>query len=191
MHESVVDEFARRLTEQVRQLKLGFGLEEDVTQGPLVNESSVEKVAAHVQDALEHGGELVFGGRRPSSFGNGYFFEPTIIKNATTDMAVAREETFGPLAAIFSFKDEEEVIHLANNTPFGLASYFFSRDLHRVLRVANALEAGMIGVNTGAISAAETPFGGIKQSGFGREGSKYGLEEYQVIKSVTIGSMKA
>ncbi|KAM6536203.1 hypothetical protein FALCPG4_002216 [Fusarium falciforme] len=106
-------------------------------------------------------------------------------------MAVAREETFGPLAAIFSFKDEEEVIHLANNTPFGLASYFFSRDLHRVLRVANALEAGMIGVNTGAISAAETPFGGIKESGFGREGSKYGLEEYQVIKSVTIGSMKA
>ncbi|WAO87496.1 Succinate-semialdehyde dehydrogenase [Fusarium falciforme] len=191
VHESVVDEFARRLTEQVRQLKLGFGLEEDVTQGPLVNESSVEKVAAHVQDALEHGGELVFGGRRPSRLGNGYFFEPTIIKNATTDMAVAREETFGPLAAIFSFKDEEEVIHLANNTPFGLASYFFSRNLHRVLRVANALEAGMIGVNTGAISAAETPFGGIKESGFGREGSKYGLEEYQVIKSVTIGSMKA
>ncbi|KAH7240449.1 aldehyde dehydrogenase domain-containing protein [Fusarium solani] len=191
VHASVVDEFARRLTEQVRQLKLGFGLEENVTQGPLVNKLSVEKVAGHVRDALDHGGELLFGGNRPSYLGNGYFFEPTIIKNATIDMAVAHEETFGPLAAIFSFRDEQEVIRLANSTPFGLASFFLSRDLHRALRLANALEAGMIGVNTGAISAAETPFGGIKESGFGREGSKYGLEEYQVIKSVTIGSMEA
>ncbi|CAH0051573.1 unnamed protein product [Clonostachys solani] len=190
VHASVVDEFARRLTEQVKQLKLGPGHEDGVTQGPLVNRSSVEKVAWHVQDALNLGGELVFGGKRPTHLASGFYFEPTIIKKASSDMAVAREETFGPLAAIFSFNDEKEVVRLANSTPFGLASYFFSRDLNRVLRVAKALEVGMIGVNTGIISTAETPFGGIKESGYGREGSKYGLAEYQVLKSVTVGSLK-
>ncbi|KAI3571490.1 aldehyde dehydrogenase domain-containing protein [Fusarium oxysporum f. sp. albedinis] len=190
VHASVVDEFCKCLAEKVAQLKLGFGLHQGVTQGPLINKSALEKVAWHVQDALNLGGELVFGGKRPAELGDGYFFQPTIIKNATMDMAVARDETFGPLAAVFSFNSEQEVIQLANSTEFGLAGYFYSRDIHRVFRVAQALEVGMVGVNTGVISAAESPFGGVKESGYGREGSKYGLAEYQVLKSVTVRSGK-
>ncbi|EWZ28392.1 aldehyde dehydrogenase domain-containing protein [Fusarium oxysporum Fo47] len=190
VHASVVDEFCKCLAEKVAQLKLGFGLHQGVTQGPLINKSALEKVAWHVQDALNLGGELVFGGKRPAELGDGYFFQPTIIKNATMVMAVARDETFGPLAAVFSFNSEQEVIQLANSTEFGLAGYFYSRDIHRVFRVAQALEVGMVGVNTGVISAAESPFGGVKESGYGREGSKYGLAEYQVLKSVTVRSGK-
>lgn len=147
----------------------------------------MSKVASHVEDALKKGGRLEYGGNKPKDL-KGYFYEPTVISNATTDMEVAHDETFGPLAAIFSFNTEEEAIKLANDSEFGLASYLFSKDIGRVTRVARKLQSGMVGVNTGLMSAAETPFGGIKESGVGREGSKYGLAEYQNIKSVTIGN---
>ena len=172
---------------KVEALKLGPGLEADVTQGPLVNAAAVKKVAAHVQDAIRKGGVLRTGGKAPDHL-TGFFFEPTVITNATKDMEVATDETFGPLAAIFSFDTEQEALALANDTELGLAGYFFSKDIGTILRVARKLEVGMIGVNTGLISAAEAPFGGIKESGVGREGSRYGLAEYQYIKSVTIGN---
>lgn len=172
---------------KVEALKLGPGLEADVTQGPLVNAAAVKKVAAHVQDAISKGGVLRTGGKAPDHL-TGFFFEPTVIANATKEMEVATDETFGPLAAIFSFDTEQEALALANDTELGLAGYFFSKDIGTILRVARKLEVGMIGVNTGLISAAEAPFGGIKESGVGREGSRYGLAEYQYIKSVTIGN---
>lgn len=178
-----------RLVRRVQSLKLGHGLDEGTTQGPLVNAAAVKKVSEHVQDALEKGAILHAGGKVPSDKKNGFFYEPTIISNVTREMHVAEDETFGPLAAIFSYQTEEEAIRLANATEFGLAGYFFSRDVGRVMRVAGRLECGMVGVNTGLISAAETPFGGVKESGLGREGSKYGLAEYQNIKSVTIGNL--
>ncbi|KAH8587099.1 aldehyde dehydrogenase domain-containing protein [Bisporella sp. PMI_857] len=172
---SILGEFTEKLVSKVKELKLGPGLVEGTTQGPLVNAAAVEKVSSHVKDAISKGG-LAF------------FFEPTVITNATTDMAVANDETFGPLAAIFSFDTEEEAVDMANCTEYGLAGYFFSKDIGRVLRVAKKLQCGMVGVNTGLISAAESPFGGIKESGLGREGSRYGLAEYQYIKAVTIGN---
>lgn len=176
--------FASKLADAIRMLKLGHGLDAGVTQGPLVNKAAVEKVDEHVRDALKKGGELVCGGKAPSF--EGFFYEPTLIKNGTADMLVANDETFGPLAVIFPFKTDEEAISLANNTDFGLAGYFYTRDSSRVMRVAQAMEVGMVGVNTGIISATEAPFGGVKDSGYGREGSKYGLAEYQNIKSVTM-----
>lgn len=185
MHENVKHEFAQKLTSKVQQLKLGRGIEAGVTQGPLVNEAAVLKVDQHVQDALKKGGKLHTGGKAPGDLA-GYFYEPTVISEATVDMQVAHDETFGPLAAIFPFRTEEEAVQLANDTEYGLASYFFSRNISRVMRVARKLQCGMVGVNTGLISAAETPFGGVNESGLGREGSKYGLAEYQNIKSVTI-----
>lgn len=172
---------------KVEALKLGPGLSPDVTQGPLVNATAVEKVSAHVKDALSKGGVLRTGGKAPANF-QGFFFEPTVITSVTKEMQVASDETFGPLAAIFSFETEKEVVELANSTEYGLAGYFFSSDINTVLRVAKKLQCGMIGVNTGLISAVESPFGGIKESGVGREGSRYGLAEYQYIKSVTIGN---
>ena len=172
---------------KVNELKLGPGLAEGTTQGPLVNAAAVEKVAAHVQDAIAKGGILRTGGKAPTHL-LGFFFEPTVITNATKAMQVATEETFGPLAAIFGFDTEEEALALANDTEYGLAGYFFSKDVGRVLRTARQLECGMIGVNCGLISAAESPFGGVKESGMGREGSRYGLAEYQNIKTVTIGN---
>lgn len=187
VHSSVVEEFTTKLVAKVEALKLGSGLEADVTQGPLVNAAAVKKVAAHVQDAIGKGGVLRTGGKAPDHL-TGFFYEPTVITNATKEMDVATDETFGPLAAIFSFDTEQEALDLANDTELGLAGYFFSKDIGTVLRVARKLECGMIGVNTGLISAAESPFGGIKESGVGREGSRYGLAEYQYIKSVTIGN---
>ena len=187
VHSSVVDVFTSKLVERVNGLKLGRGLDEGTTQGPLVNAAAVAKVAAHVDDALSKGGVLKAGGKAPKNLA-GYFYEPTVIANATTKMDVAFDETFGPLAAIFSFDTEEEALQLANDTEFGLAGYFFSKDIGRVMRVAQKLECGMVGVNTGLISAAESPFGGIKESGLGREGSRYGIAEYQNIKCVTIGN---
>jgi succinate-semialdehyde dehydrogenase/glutarate-semialdehyde dehydrogenase len=181
-----VEDFTAKLVEKVKALKLGKGIEDGTTQGPLVNAAAVEKVNAHVKDALSKGGVLRTGGKVPEGL-NGYFYEPTVIGSATVEMDVAYDETFGPLAAIFAFDSEEEAIMMANDTELGLAGYFFSQDVARVFRVARRLECGMLGVNTGLISAAETPFGGIKESGVGREGSKYGLAEYQTIKSVTIG----
>ena len=175
--------------DKVKTLKLGRGLDEGTTQGPLVSPAAVAKVSAHVNDALSKGGVLKIGGKAPKDL-NGYFYEPTVIINATTEMDVAFDETFGPLAAIFTFETEEEAVKLANDTELGLASYIFSKDIGRVLRVARTLECGMVGVNTGLISAAESPFGGIKESGLGREGSRYGIAEYQNIKCVTIGNLQ-
>ncbi|KAG4257542.1 hypothetical protein FPRO03_13885 [Fusarium proliferatum] len=184
----LVDEFSKRLVDKVKKLKLGKGTAEGTTQGPLVNAAAVSKVDEHVHDALGKGAKLLTGGKRPID-AKGFFYEPTVLVGATNEMMVARDETFGPLAAIFPFDTEQQVIDLANDTEFGLAGYFFSKDIGQIMRVAQALECGMIGVNTGLISAAESPFGGIKESGVGREGSKYGLAEFQNIKTVTIGDL--
>lgn len=172
---------------KVEALKLGFGLAEGTSQGPLVNASAVKKVAAHVEDAISKGGIIRTGGKTPENL-KGYFYEPTVITNCHPGMAVATDETFGPLAAIFPFTTEAEAVALANDTELGLAGYFFSKDIGTVMRVARKLQVGMVGVNTGLISAAEAPFGGIKESGIGREGSRYGLAEYQNLKTVTIGN---
>lgn len=188
IHESVVEEFTARLVARVQALKLGTGITEGTTLGPLVNEAAVTKVDRQVQDAISKGAVLHTGGRKPPNL-PGFFYEPTVLTNATTEMEVAENETFGPLAAIFSFRTEEEVIKLANATEFGLAGYFYSRNINRIMRVARAMECGMVGVNTGLMSSVETPFGGIKESGFGIEGSKYGLGEYQNIKAVTLGNL--
>ncbi|OBT97396.1 hypothetical protein VE01_04369 [Pseudogymnoascus verrucosus] len=188
VHSSVVGEFTKKLVAKVESLKIGRGLDSSTTQGPLVNASAVAKVEEHVQDAVSKGAKLHTGGKKPAGL-KGFFYEPTVLTGATTKMNVAYEETFGPLAAIFAFQTEEEALALANDTEFGLAGYFFSKDIGRVMRVAQRMQCGMVGVNTGLISAAESPFGGIKESGVGREGSKYGLAEYQNIKCVTIGNI--
>lgn len=185
VHQDVLEDFTKRLIARVQSFKLGRGIDEGITHGPLVNAAAVEKVKNHVADAIKKGGQLRYGGAVPADT-SGYFYQPTIITNANKDMLLATDETFGPLAAIFAFSSEEEVIEMANDTEFGLAGYFFSENINRVLRVAQRLECGMLGVNTGLISAVETPFGGVKESGIGREGSKYGLGEYQNIKAVTI-----
>lgn len=188
VHKDVLEEFTQRMIKRVQTFKLGRGIDPGVSHGPLVNAAAVEKVKSHVQDAIEKGGQLRHGGEAlGENLAAGYFYQPTIITGANTDMLLATDETFGPLAAIFSFSDEEEVIALANDTEFGLAGYLFSENINRVLRVAKRLECGMVGANTGLISSAESPFGGVKESGVGREGSKYGLSEYQTIKAVTIG----
>lgn len=183
----MLEQFVEKLTERVKAMRLGKGIEPGTTHGPLVNAAAVEKVTRQVQDALSKGGILRVGGKAPER--EGFFFEPTIITNATPEMDVAADETFGPLAAIFSFRTEDEVIKLANNTEFGLAGYFFSRNIGRAMRVAKALECGMVGVNTGLMTAPEVPFGGVKESGLGIEGSKYGIAEYQNIKGVTFGNL--
>ena len=174
----VYEAFAEKLTAAVGKLRVGDGFAEGVTTGPLIDEKAVEKVERHLTDALRKGGRLLTGGRRR----DGLFFEPTVIADATAEMVLAREETYGPLATLFRFETVEEVIELANATEFGLASYFYATDLSRVFRVAEALDYGMVGINTGLISTELAPFGGIKQSGHGREGSKYGIEEYLDIK---------
>ncbi|CAI7565658.1 unnamed protein product [Penicillium bialowiezense] len=189
VHEDVIEEFTERLIRRVSGFRLGRGIDEGVTHGPLVNAAAVDKVKLHVDDAIQKGGQLRYGGGVPADRASGYFYQPTVITNANSKMLLASDETFGPLAAIFTFSSEEQVIKMANDTEFGLAGYFFSENINRVLRVAKQLECGMIGVNTGLISAAETPFGGVKESGIGREGSKYGLGEYQNIKAVTIGGL--
>lgn len=179
----VYDAFAAKLQAAVAKLKVGNGMLEGITTGPLINAEAVAKVQRHLHDALEKGATLLTGG---NSLG-GNFFEPTIVSGVTADMAVAREETFGPLAPLFRFEDEAEVIRQANDTEFGLAAYFYARDLGRVFRVAEALEYGMVGINTGVISTEVAPFGGMKASGLGREGSKYGLDEYLEIKYLCLG----
>lgn len=167
---------------------MGFGLDTTTTQGPLVNQAAVDKVNQHIEDAVSKGGKIEIGGKNDGST-KGFFATPTVISGATPDMLVANDETFGPLAPVFEFETEAEALKLANNTEFGLAGYFFSKDVSRCLRVARKLQVGMVGVNTGKISAAEAPFGGVKESGYGREGSLLGMDEYQVIKSVTVGSL--
>ncbi|RWN85898.1 MAG: NAD-dependent succinate-semialdehyde dehydrogenase [Mesorhizobium sp.] len=176
----IYDAFASKLAKRVRQMKVGDGFAEGVTTGPLIDETALKKVQEHVADAVGKGARVEIGGK-PAGQG-GLFFEPTILTGVTADMLVSTEETFGPVAPLFRFETEEDVIELANNTVFGLASYFFSKDVSKIFRVAEALEYGMVGVNTGLISTEVAPFGGIKQSGLGREGSKYGLEDYTEIK---------
>ena len=176
----VYDAFAQKLADAVGQLHVGNGIDPGVTQGPMIDTKAVEKVEEHIADALAKGASIKMGGKR-HHLGHS-FFEPTILTNVTQDMAVAKEETFGPLAPLFKFDTEEEVIGYANDTEFGLASYFYSRDIGRIFRVSEALEYGMVGVNSGLISNEIAPFGGVKQSGLGREGSKYGIEDYLVIK---------
>ena len=183
IQDGVYDAFAAKLQAAVAKLKVGNGMDEGITTGPLINAEAVAKVQRHLHDALEKGATLLAGG---NSLG-GNFFEPTIVSGVTADMAVAREETFGPLAPLFRFSDEAEVIRQANDTEFGLAAYFYARDLGRVFRVAEALEYGMVGINTGVISTEVAPFGGMKSSGLGREGSKYGLDEYLEIKYLCMG----
>jgi len=183
VQEKVYDKFATQLAEAVRNLKVGDGFEEAVQVGPLINKKGLEKVKQHVADALSKGATLACGGNTIQ----GNFFEPTVLINVAADSLVASEETFGPLCALFKFETEDEVIALANNTPYGLAAYFYSENIHRCQRIAAALEAGMVGINTGLISNASAPFGGVKQSGIGREGSKYGLDEYLEIKYLCYG----
>ena len=185
VQEGVYDAFAAKLAVAVGKLKVGNGVEDGVTTGPLINAAALAKVEEHIADALSKGGKLAAGGKRMG----GNFFEPTIITGVTADMAVAREETFGPVAPLFKFRTEEEVIEAANNTEFGLACYFYSRDIGRVWRVGEALEYGMIGINEGIISTAEVPFGGVKQSGLGREGSLHGMEEYLEVKYMLMGGL--
>jgi len=183
----VMKAFSEKLVAKVKALKVGPGTEAGVTQGPLIDDKAVAKIEEHIADARAKGGEVLTGGKRHKL--GGQFFEPTVISGATADMLVAREETFGPLAPLFGFDTEDEVIAAANNTEFGLAAYFYSRDIGRVMRVAERLESGMVGVNTGLISTAEAPFGGVKQSGLGREGSKYGLDDFLEIKYVCLGGI--
>nr|WP_274389511.1 NAD-dependent succinate-semialdehyde dehydrogenase [Paraburkholderia tagetis] len=180
VHDRVYDAFAAKLATAVKGLKVGHGTEAGVTLGPLINDAAVSKVEAHISDALEKGATLTAGGKR-HALGHG-FFEPTVLTNTTAQMDVAREETFGPLAPLFRFSSDDEVVKLANDTEFGLAAYFYSRDIGRVWRVAEQLEYGMVGINTGLISNEVAPFGGVKQSGLGREGSHYGIDDYLVIK---------
>jgi succinate-semialdehyde dehydrogenase/glutarate-semialdehyde dehydrogenase len=187
VQDSIYDAFVAALTQRVRKLKVGNGLEADVTQGPLINEEAVIKVERHIADALERGARLVVGGRRHSLGGN--FFEPTVLVEATPEMLCAREETFGPVAAIFRFRTEEEAVQLANATEFGLAAYIYTRDLARSVRVSEALESGMVGINTGMLSNEVAPFGGVKQSGIGREGSRHGIEEFLEVKYLCLGGL--
>ena len=185
VQDGVYDQFVEKFAAKVRLLKVGNGFEEGVVQGPLIEDAAVDKVQRHLDDALARGGKLLAGGKKLQ----GQFFEPTVISEATGDMLCAKEETFGPFAPVFRFKTEQEAIDAANNTEFGLASYFYSRDIGRVFRVGEALEYGMVGINTGLISTAEVPFGGIKQSGLGREGAHQGIDDYVEVKYLCLGDV--
>ena len=182
VQDKIYDVFAKKFTEKVKALQVGFGLEANVTIGPLINEQAIEKVQDHIGDATSKGAKVALGGQAHEK--GGLFFQPTVLLNTKANMKIASEETFGPVAPLFRFKDEDEVIKLANATDYGLASYFFAKDLGRVWRVAEALEYGMVAVNSGRMSSEVVPFGGVKHSGFGREGSKYGLDEYLEMKYI-------
>mgnify|MGYP003627773285 FL=1 len=183
----VYDTFVEKFAAQVAAMKVGHGTEKDVEQGPLINRAAVDKVDEHVQDAISKGGKIVTGGKHHKLGDN--FYQPTVIANATQDMLFAKEETFGPLAPIFKFETEDDVIAMANDTEYGLASYFYSRDIGRIFRVAEALETGLVGVNAGIIATEVAPFGGYKESGLGREGSKYGIEDYINTKYVCLAGL--
>ncbi|MEO7344788.1 MAG: NAD-dependent succinate-semialdehyde dehydrogenase, partial [Methylotenera sp.] len=187
VQDGVFDEFAKKLAVKVRELKVGAGIETGVTQGPLIDQAAIEKVESHVADAIAKGATLLQGGKRHIL--GGTFYEPTVLADVSPDAMIFREETFGPVAPLFRFKTDDEVIELANRTEFGLASYFYSRDIGRIWRVAEALEYGMVGVNTGMISNEVAPFGGVKQSGLGREGSHYGIDDYLEIKYVCMAGL--
>jgi succinate-semialdehyde dehydrogenase/glutarate-semialdehyde dehydrogenase len=188
VQDSVYDRFASKLTEKVKGFKVGAGNEPGVVIGPLIDEQGVQKVEKHVADAVGKGAKVILGGKRDQR--GGLFFQPTVLTNVTPDMLVSHEETFGPVAPLIRFKTEEEVIRLANDTEFGLSGYFYSRDVGRIFRVAEQMETGIVGANVGIISTEIAPFGGVKQSGLGREGSKYGLEEYLEVKYILIGGVQ-
>ena len=183
----IYEAFTEKLAAAVKAMKIGNGFEDAVQQGPLINEEAVLKVEEHIEDAVTKGAKLITGGKRHAL--GGTFFEPTVLTGITTDMMVAKEETFGPMAPLFRFSSEEEAIQMANNTELGLAAYLYSRDVGRVWRVSEQLEYGMIGINEGIISTEVAPFGGIKESGIGREGSKYGLDEYLEVKYLCMGGL--
>jgi succinate-semialdehyde dehydrogenase/glutarate-semialdehyde dehydrogenase len=185
VQDGVYDEFVQKFAAKVKSLKVGNGFDEGVVQGPLIEEAALQKVERHVQDAVAKGGKVLAGGKRL----NGQFFEPTVVSEARADMLCAKEETFGPFAPVFRFKTEQEAIDAANNTEFGLASYFYSRDIGRIYRVAEGLEYGMVGINVGIIATEHVPFGGVKQSGLGREGSHHGMEEYLEMKYLCLGDI--
>ena len=187
VHEAVFEQFAAGLVAAVRQLRIGCGFEEGVHQGPLIDVGAVRKVEAHIADALARGARLACGGRRVE--GPGHFFEPTVLLDVRPEMRIAREETFGPVAPLFRFREDHEAVRLANDTPYGLAAYFYSRDIGRVWRTAESLEYGMVGINTGRMSSEAAPFGGIKESGIGREGSRHGIEEYLEMKYLCLGGL--
>jgi succinate-semialdehyde dehydrogenase/glutarate-semialdehyde dehydrogenase len=185
VQDKVYDQFVEKFAAKVKALKVGNGFEDGVVQGPLIEDAAVQKVERHVQDAIAKGGKVVVGGKKL----NGQFFEPTVISGATADMMCAKEETFGPFAPVFRFDKDQEAIDAANNTEFGLASYFYSRDVGRIFRVSEALEYGMVGINVGVIATEHVPFGGVKQSGLGREGSSHGMDEYLEMKYLCIGDI--
>jgi succinate-semialdehyde dehydrogenase/glutarate-semialdehyde dehydrogenase len=188
VQKGIYDQFAEKFAAKVKDFKVGYGFDDGVTHGPVIHDRAVGKVEQHVQDAQKKGGKVVVGGQRLPDLGSN-FYAPTVITGVTNDMQIASEETFGPVAGLFPFSTEKEVVALANDAPVGLAGYFYSRDVGRIYRVAEAMEVGMVGVNTGLISDPASPFGGVKESGFGREGSRYGIDEYTTIKSVTIGGI--
>jgi len=187
VQDGVYDAFAAKLTARVAAMKVGPGTEAGITQGPLINAEAVAKVEEHVADALSRGAAVALGGKRHALGGN--FYEPTVLTGVTPDMKIFSEETFGPVAPLIRFRDDAEVVRLANDTEFGLASYFYSRDIGRAWRIAEQLEAGMVGVNTGLITTQVAPFGGVKESGLGREGSKYGIDEYVEVKYICFGGI--
>jgi succinate-semialdehyde dehydrogenase/glutarate-semialdehyde dehydrogenase len=187
IQESIYEEFAEKFTAKAKMLKVGNGAEQGINLGPLISEKAIQKVQEHIQDAVAKGGKVLLGGK-PHELG-GLFFEQTVIGNASKNMLVATDETFGPMAPLFRFKDEADVMAQANDTIYGLAAYFFSADMAKIWRVAEGLEYGMVAVNTGILSTEVAPFGGIKQSGLGREGSKYGLDEYLEMKYILIGGL--
>ena len=188
VQDGIYDSFAGKLAAEVAKLKVGAGTEEGVVQGPLIHEAAIAKVAAHVKDAVTRGAKVLTGGNRHAL--GGTFFEPTVLTEVTSDMTIAQEETFGPVAPLFRFRDEDEAVALANGTPYGLAAFFYTRDLSRSWRVAEALEYGMIGLNEGIISSELAPFGGVKESGQGREGSHHGIDEFVELKYVMMGGLE-
>ncbi|WP_348682571.1 NAD-dependent succinate-semialdehyde dehydrogenase [Acidovorax soli] len=190
VQEGVYDAFVAKFAARVKTAKVGNGFEDGVNQGPLIEEAALVKVQRHVDDAIAKGGQVVAGGQRLKNLGSGQFFEPTVVANASADMLCAREETFGPFAPVFKFKTEQEAIAAANATEFGLASYFYSRDVGRIFRVSEALEYGMVGINVGILATEHVPFGGVKQSGLGREGSHHGMDDYVEIKYLCMGDIQ-
>ena len=189
IQDGVYEEFSGRLAEAASAMKVGDGFEDGVAQGPLIDMNAVEKVEDHIADAISKGAEIVVGGKRHEL--GGTFFQPTVLTNVDTQMKVAHEETFGPVAPLFRFATEEDAVEMANDTEFGLAAYFYTRDIGRVWRVAEGLEYGIVGVNEGIISTEVAPFGGMKESGIGREGSKYGIDEFVEVKYVLMGGLDA
>jgi succinate-semialdehyde dehydrogenase/glutarate-semialdehyde dehydrogenase len=187
VQKSIADAFSQRLAEAAGALKVGVGLDESVAVGPMIEEAAIEKVERHISDAVAHGARVLTGGARHAL--GGLFFEPTVLTNVPADALIFREETFGPVAPVIAFETEEEAIRLANATPFGLAAYFYAGDVARIFRVAERLEFGMVGVNESIITSEAAPFGGVKQSGLGREGSRYGIDDYLELKYVCLGGM--